>query len=199
MNQLTKAQEEYFKNSKLRDENDNLKVVYHGTKAEFDCFSNVKKSIIENLKAGFFFTESKSEADSFGKDKGGKTLEVYLNLENPLDLNKDGGYALLDKYMKDCFPCVNWQQEHICTNKFKDYLHKKGFDSIITFDMIIAFEPNQIKSIDNLYPTCNDNFKNNEEDYFKNSSLEDKLAAAEKKAASYNLSIKQQSKDELEL
>lgn len=49
---------------------------------------------------------------------------------------------------------------------------------------IIAFEPNQIKSVDNLYPTLNDNFRDNKEDYFKTASLDEKLAAAEEKAAS---------------
>lgn len=37
-NTLTKAQQEYFKDSKVRDENGNLLVMHHGTGADFTEF-----------------------------------------------------------------------------------------------------------------------------------------------------------------
>lgn len=40
--QLTKAQAEFFKNSKVRDSNGRLIVCYHGTDSEFDVFDNSK-------------------------------------------------------------------------------------------------------------------------------------------------------------
>ena len=39
---LTEAQAEYFKDSKVRDENGNLRVVYHGTGADFTVFDKSK-------------------------------------------------------------------------------------------------------------------------------------------------------------
>ena len=44
--QLTKEQQEEFKNSKVRDENGNLKVMYHGTDA--DLWPKYKKSIFRH-------------------------------------------------------------------------------------------------------------------------------------------------------
>ena len=61
----------------------------------------------------------------------------------------------------------------------------------------VCFEPNQIKAIDNLYPTNEDNFIDNSKDYFKKISLDEKLAAAEQKSASANKDSK--SIDEMEL
>ena len=37
--ELTKEQQEYFKDSKVRDDEGNLKVMYHGTDADFNIFS----------------------------------------------------------------------------------------------------------------------------------------------------------------
>ena len=205
MRQLTPAQEEFFKNSKFKNADGSLKVVYHGTVSEFDTFKNMKKQYDSfNRETGFFFTDNKSEADSHGIRKGGETLEVYLNLKNPLDISINGNFEILDKLVKDCYPNTNWQQEHLCTNKFKEHLNSQGYDSLIIYDIVIAYEPNQIKSIDNLYPTLNDNFKNNKEDYFKATSIkelpsfDDMLDIAEAKAAKQNSGLKFKSKNEIE-
>ena len=98
------------------------------------------------------------------------------------------------------------------SQQITDYAKENGFDGIVSDGTgcraieIVVFEPNQIKSIDNLYPTYSDNFKDNSEEYFrKNSinkdfaSLEDKLAAAEQKAALHNKGIENKTKDDLSL
>lgn len=41
-NELSKQQQEYFKDSKVRDENGNLLVMYHGTPNNFTVFKNNK-------------------------------------------------------------------------------------------------------------------------------------------------------------
>lgn len=166
MQELTRAQQEYFKDSKMRNANGDLQVFYHGTTHDFDSFTrNRRDGNMVELEAGFFFTQYKREADSYGVNKGGQTLEVYLDIKNPLALETKDDYALMNKYMAECFPGVNWQQEHICTDKFQNHLQKQGYDGLVTEGMIIVFQPNQIKSINNLYPTRDENFRDNSREY----------------------------------
>ena len=89
-NRLTKAQREFFKDSKVRDENGKLKVVYHGTNNEFTVFDKNKSGQSNsNAKIGFWFTETKEGASKFaesvwyGTKKSSEVFEVYLNIENP--------------------------------------------------------------------------------------------------------------------
>lgn len=166
MQELTRAKQEYFKDSKMRNANGDLQVFYHGTTHDFDSFTrNRRDGNMVELEAGFFFTQYKREADSYGVNKGGQTLEVYLDIKNPLALETKDDYALMNKYMAECFPGVNWQQEHICTDKFQNHLQKQGYDGLVTEGMIIVFQPNQIKSINNLYPTRDENFRDNSREY----------------------------------
>lgn len=85
---LTKEQQEYFKDSKVRDENGNLKVMYHGTpNGDYTVFRD-----------GTYFTESKDYADRYQSPSASsistgkvasnpKTFEVYLNIKKPFDIN----------------------------------------------------------------------------------------------------------------
>ena len=83
-NTLTKEQQEYFKDSKVRDENGNLLVVYHGSSAKFTVFKHKHINAHGNAHGrGFYFTEKKSLAEGFEKE-GGQLLEGYLNITNPL-------------------------------------------------------------------------------------------------------------------
>ena len=79
-NTLTKEQVEYFKDSKVRDENGNLLVMYRGdSNNEFTVFDR-KKSKYSNLYGrGFYFTSSKAHAEQYGKAR-----EFYLDIKNPL-------------------------------------------------------------------------------------------------------------------
>lgn len=87
---LTKEQQEYFKDSKVRDKNGNLKTMYHGTRSDFTVF-DIKKSgeSSNNSKVGFWFTENSDGAKNFannvwyGNNKDAKAMEVYLNITNP--------------------------------------------------------------------------------------------------------------------
>ena len=60
--QLTKEQQEYFKDSKMRDENGNLKVMYHGSQeAGFHVFDSSKS----DDGTSFFFVDSNGVAASY--------------------------------------------------------------------------------------------------------------------------------------
>ena len=88
-NKLSSEQIEFFKDSKVRDDNGSLKVVYHGTPNIFNIF---KSGIGGLYGAGVYFTEDIKYADNYtnkyqinGKTyTDGRIVEAYLKMENPL-------------------------------------------------------------------------------------------------------------------
>ena len=81
--ELSEGQQEYFKDSTVRDENGNLLVMYRGDANDFTVFDR-KKSKPSNLYGrGFYFTNSKAHAEQYGD-----TREFYLDIKNPLSPKK---------------------------------------------------------------------------------------------------------------
>ncbi len=76
---LSEGQQEYFKDSKVRDENGNLKVMYRGDKENFTVFDKKKTKHSNLYGRGFYFTDSKSHAEQYGDAR-----EFYLDIKNPL-------------------------------------------------------------------------------------------------------------------
>ena len=86
--QLTKEQQEYFKDSLVRDANGNLKVVYHGSGSEFTVFSHAFMSMHGSMEGqGFYFTDKKSMAEGYQKN-GTKLMTGYLDIKKPLSDSK---------------------------------------------------------------------------------------------------------------
>lgn len=85
-NQLTEQQDEYFKDSKIRDENGNLKVLYHGTNADFNIFDQANFGENGDTVEGYgiYLTDSKQVADSYG----GRIIQAYANVTRPASKNK---------------------------------------------------------------------------------------------------------------
>ena len=83
---LTKGQQEYFKDSKVRDENGNLLVVYHGTPNKnvnvfsYDYVGTVGGSL---YGYGFYFSDNKKEASLYAQGIG-EVKEYYINISNPI-------------------------------------------------------------------------------------------------------------------
>ena len=98
---LSPEQEAFFKDSKVRDENGNLKTVYHGTSTDFNQF-DPDKIQQDNLGKGFYFTDNKDIADSYAsrrtRERGGdrKVVEAFLNIKKPFDLNYQPREVALD-------------------------------------------------------------------------------------------------------
>ena len=143
-----------------------------------------------------------------------KDCDLFEELKNKkefLDLCVDNGlteYIFMNPYSiedltSDNFHYGYWQDfSHQITNWAKD----NGYDAILSeknennkIREIVVFYPNQIKSIDNLYPTNDDNFKDNKDAYFFKASLDEKLTAASEKAAIMNDGKDYKSHDDLEL
>lgn len=88
---LSKEQQEYFKNSKVRDDNGNLEVVYHSTPNEFTVFDNSmsgENTGYDNTGFGTFVTTNKAFSERFkdidNKGIKGNTMELYANVTNPI-------------------------------------------------------------------------------------------------------------------
>ena len=84
-NTLSKEQQEFFKDSKIRDKNGNLLVVRHGTNTDFNIFDFSMSG--KNGKAegyGFYFSDDPEITNRYG----GIQKEVYLNITKPLYNNK---------------------------------------------------------------------------------------------------------------
>ncbi|MBE6655483.1 MAG: hypothetical protein E7609_01260 [Ruminococcaceae bacterium] len=80
---LTQEQAEYFKDSKVRDKEGNLRVMYQGAAEDFSVFDR-KKSKPSNLYGrGFYFTDSVTNANLYGNARA-----FYLNITNPLSTDK---------------------------------------------------------------------------------------------------------------
>ncbi|MBR2377439.1 MAG: hypothetical protein IKA85_06720 [Clostridia bacterium] len=100
-NTLSKEQQEFFKDSKVRDKDGNLLALYHGTNNEFYVFDKTKIKI-DNLGRGFYFVDKKQIADSYAQrrteERGGqeRVVECYLLAKKPFDISN-----ISDEEMRD--------------------------------------------------------------------------------------------------
>lgn len=143
-NILSPEQIEFFKNSKVRDEQGRLIVCYHGTDKEFDTF-DISHS---GTKGANFFGKGHYFTMSSDNDYGKIQKKCYLNITNPM-LGGPSWIAYCKKNGKE------WYQYPDLTKK----LREDGYDGIVSkdSDTAIAFESNQIKSITNKNPTSSNN------------------------------------------
>lgn len=186
-NQLTKAQAEFFRNSKVRDSRGRLLVVYHGTSADFDTFSSDYSW--DNFGFHFGTLKAAQERDST------RIKKVYLNITKPLVMKEDLQYWDAVGFMKyfleneglvKDFPVLRddwetlkhywveydmydspdeswWDSEF--GDIFREALYKSKYDGVVYTNWgedagstsYMAFYPNQIKSITNKNPTSRDN------------------------------------------
>lgn len=180
---LSKEQQEYFKDSKIRDDNGNLKVMYHGSPESFTVFDKKKAKSSGYYGKGFYFTDSTSHAGQYGS-----TYEVYLNITNPIqdgtrDITKEQlrrfvdavaadedygienyGYgATVDSvtdsvYGKDDFRMIadinaTSIGDMVAAVELFNEVNGTDYNGIIVPTETVAFYPNQIKNVDNAGPT----------------------------------------------
>lgn len=152
---VTQTQEfrDWFGDSKVVDDQGKPLVVYHGTNAEFDAFDPAARGQNYPDDAGFFFESQYDDAETWARSGDGdvRVVEAYLSLQNPLII--DSG--------KDA-PSEFWFMNRLAfTNQARqgghdgvivrgeDFVHDPNAPSDIQA-MYIAFEPTQIKSVDNV-------------------------------------------------
>ena len=176
-NQLTKEQQEYFKESKVRDFNGKLQVVYHASDTDFNVFSKDRiGSGAGNIYGkGFYFTYREDVAGDYGYPRA-----FYLNMKNPYvfdgfnygdastiaerwvdTLNEHGiEYNHSDRLEKYHFDNEEVDESELIhdtvgVHKVADVVRQMGYDGIIipSAGEYIAFEPEQIKGVGNTKPT----------------------------------------------
>lgn len=158
---LSPAQIEYFKKSKIRDTNNNLLVCYHGTTiADYIDTLDVNSGAYPQKMV--FFSDSAEFAISYATrymDKG-QTFQCYLNIENPLVIDARGR----------AFNDIDFNGEIRSLDEIALYANKNGYDGVIAKNVkeyhnnhvitdIITFRNNQIKLTTNKNPTTNDNMR----------------------------------------
>lgn len=180
---LSAEQESYFKDSKVRDENGNLKVMYHGSHESFTVFDKKKARSSGTYGKGFYFTDSKSHAGTYGD-----SYEVYLNITNPL---KDGTNDITKEQLRKFVEAIAEDEDYGIENygygatvdSVTDSVYGKSdfgmlldlnvscignmveavelfnevngtdYDGIVAPTETVAFYPNQIKKVDNTTPS----------------------------------------------
>ena len=168
--ELTDRQVAYFQDSKVRDKDGNLLVMYHGTDAykEINVFKKGKSGY---LGGGIYLTSDKAYAERYANKNGykGTIYETYVNAENPLVVTSvDVAREILKAiYGTDTVWKKRTEKQasvtDLITNADINKLRAKGYDGIL-WDYansveISVFESNQIKRVDNENPTYNDDVR----------------------------------------
>lgn len=158
-NKLTKEQQEYFKDSKVRDEDGNLRIVYHGTDVTFNVFDRTKTRSNMDIQGSFF---SPWEIDAGGY--GNNTRAYYLNIKNPA--SEAMGYKALNKF----------KGQENAGIKAREYLESLGYDGVNNGDEeYIIFNSNQAKLVANETPTSSEDIRYQDREANKNTYSYDEL------------------------
>ena len=137
----------WFGNSKVVDENGQPLVVYHGSPNTFEIFDENYFGL-NNIK-GFWFSNDKKVGEHY-KQKSGKLYSCYIRLENPYILKTPGMSDEERLKRTHIFRSDKNPRAKLACEDLK----KEGYDGILSKDddgyiEVIAFYPNQIKSVDN--------------------------------------------------
>lgn len=179
--ELSAEQQEFFKDSKVRDKKGNLMVLYHGTTANFSTF---KKGDV-----GFHFGTKGAARGRVGFGKNVTLKEVYLNITNPIVFDEDLGSWDADwRLTRELYDRGILTQEDAesvlftddrqyrrttekANKKLAEVLLSKGYDGIAyenafegkkTSTSYIVFNSNQVKEITNKTPTSDPDIRYSE-------------------------------------
>lgn len=170
-NRLSEQQIEFFKDSKIRDEEGNLLRVYHGTDTSFTVFDKTKGRSNMDIQ-GMFFSPWELDAQGYGES----VRAYYINIVNPAP--EQTAYRALNKF----------KGQNNAGVKAREYLESLGYDGVNNSDEeYIAFNSNQIKLAENSEPTSDDDIRfssENDEKLYR--QLQDWLKGKGKAHGTYN-------------
>lgn len=131
---LTKEQQEYFRDSVIRDDKGHLMVMYHISDVD-----NI--SVFQSGNSAGIIYFSKSIRDARKAARGSRSIYVcYLNIKNPVNTENNPFYWY---EAEDSLRVANWKRE--------------GYDGVYVKDesgvSVAVFYPGQIKETENLNPT----------------------------------------------
>ncbi len=168
---LVKRYDKYFKSqpsSKVVNADGTPKIVYHGTTAEFNTF--------ERGDIGFHVGTLEQAENRIDGSKDGRIMELYADIKNPLYAAFDFGDwhgkntagMLIETEQFEDFDnresienrlqeISNMSDSSEADNALRNFLKELGYDGIVyengfeaSGESYIAFDPAQIKSVDNL-------------------------------------------------
>ena len=168
----------YFDGSKAVDEDGKPLILYHNTNSEFEAFSRKYEGQANGRPVyggGFNFTQYKDYAGQFGK----KQMAVYLSIKNPLNEETYDAEKFIEPvaelmYGKDYKKYLLKYDDYYATGYLEgkldtlyglrdlmqglqydkgvdviEFYKSLGYDGIQDGHIWVAFEPEQIKSVDN--------------------------------------------------
>ena len=178
-NELSAGQIEFFKDSKARDEEGNLLVLYHGTSTEQRI---TEFMTTEGWRTGLWLStdhatavhfarateylenDPRDETRLFTKENSSEgtgrqgVYELYANLKNPLIVDANS-----KRYWEIPRPSAMGKGDAVSGEEINRFALENGYDGVIINDVIegsnrlgtdvIVFSPNQAKYTDNLNPT----------------------------------------------
>lgn len=198
---LSKEQQEYFKESKIRDKEGNLLTMYHGTPDEWNVFDYglMGRNTISGLARGIFLISDIEQASKYGKNG---LKEMYVDIKKPLLKNsksinveeyKNFISNFANKYNIDALKVVDIDELYNSRNNdylvfyetykrvpfkelenfYKELRNTLGYDGYIIenevvnsdgvnmkgYTIAVPFNANQIKNVDNLNPTENNDIR----------------------------------------
>ena len=105
------------------------RVFYHGTYETFEAFDRAKGRTNMDIN-GMFFSPYEIEAEGYGPN----VSQYYLSIHKPA--SEALAYKALNMF----------KGQNNAGIKAREYLEKLGYDGVVGYDEVIAFEPTQIKS-----------------------------------------------------
>ena len=128
-NELSNEQQDYFKDTKVRDENGDLLVVYHGSpRGRTTVFDRNKTSRINDMGQGHYFSSNAENASTYmGETKGRKLYEAYLNITAPFVVSDDVKISL-----EEAKSLLKLSENKYAANDVYYYLAREAKDGYVT-------------------------------------------------------------------
>ena len=167
-NELSQEQQEYFKDSKVRDKDGNLLVMYHGTKnGDFTVFDRKKagkRTGFAIYGKGNYFTVFENGASNYGS----RVIPAYLKIANPIITSaKTGAFAT------DVAEALGIKATEIFSQTVSERIKDAGFDGVIVYGIgedegniviCVTYDSSQIKEVSNKNPTSDPDIRYSERD-----------------------------------
>lgn len=179
---LTKEQQEHFKDSKVVDKDGKLLEMYHGTPNGIYTQFKTGTYFTENKEYADKYQGMNSSSISVKTNADNpKTYKVYLNMKKPFDTRNPKEKAIFEKEFYRKYGTGTPLQDNGLPDwtdglDLQEFIEEQGYDydGLILDEggtggygekvekrgiSYVAFNPNQIKNVDNLNPTSSDDIR----------------------------------------
>ena len=139
----------WFGDSKVVDESGEPLVVYHGTTvSNIEIFEPNRASTDFDYPEAIYFSDSLNIAKTYGDTYHKNPMQVYLKMENPLELDAQGQTYndFYDELKRELKYAVTNNDGVIVRNIRDDWAQNDGGEIATTY---IVFNPEQIKAVNN--------------------------------------------------